>query len=147
MSFQFRLQSVLKLRQHERDVQRQLFAAASDLRTAKIAERNWLMEDRIAVLNELRSMNDDHSWPVAQVVHRQRHAEQLLRELAIAEADVVEADAQLEICLNRLILADRAVRGLERLEERQLADYQITQARIESQEFDDIAMSQFRPSN
>lgn len=137
----------MKLREHERDLQQQRVAAARIWHAELIAERDELANQRASVLAELRAMNEGTSLSVTQVIHRQRHAEQLGKALVVAETAVVEATSQVKSNLNRLILADQAVRGLELLAERQLAEYQKSQAKIAIQEYDDFAMSQCRIAN
>jgi len=124
MSFHFRLQTVLKVRQRERDVQQQLVAKARTVHAKCIADRNLLASHRETVIGELRSLNEQEAWSLDQVLHRQRHAEQLGHALAIAEATVVDASFQLESGIERLVIADQSVRALERLAERQFAEYQ-----------------------
>jgi flagellar export protein FliJ len=143
MSFQFRLQAILRVRQHERDVYQQAAQTARQCHADRITEQANQQEDRTSVLNELRNFNEGHSWDIDQVAERQRHAEQLRQSLVMADVAIAEAKSHLQTCLNRLVAADQAVKVLERLMDRQFAEHQILQAKIAANDFDDMATAAY----
>ena len=139
MQFQFRLESVLKLRQHERERQRQSVTLARQKHAEYTAKRDDITQSRLAVIKELRQMNRDDVWVVDQVNLRQNHIEILNQDLLNVEADIARADSHLAECLKRLISADQAACALERLAELQRAEFHKNEARIEARNFDDLA--------
>ncbi len=139
MMFQFRLESVLKLRQYERERQRQSVVLARERHAEFAAKRDAISQSRLAVIKELRQMNRDDVWVVDQVNLRQNHIEILNQGLLNAEADVVRAESQLAECLKRLISADQAACALERLAELQRTEFHKNEARIEARNLEDIA--------
>ena len=124
MSFQFRLHSVLKLRQQQRDVERQSVALAKLVHAENVAKQSELTSIRRAAIDELRVCNDGDAWKADWVASRQRHAEQLQEALVLAEAAVAEAESQLQWKLKRLVASNQAVRVLEQLCERQYSEFQ-----------------------
>jgi flagellar export protein FliJ len=138
MTFQFRLESVLKLRQHERERQRQSVTLARQRHAEFTAKRDDITQARLAVIKELRQMNRDDVWAVEQIHLRQNHVEILNQDLLDAESDVVRAESDLAECLKRLISADQAASALERLAELQRAEFLKNDARIEARNFDDL---------
>jgi len=134
MAFHFRLQTVLKVRQRERDLQQQSVARARACHAKCVADRELIASDRTIVMDELRRFNEGETWTLDQVLHRQRHAEQLGQALELAEVTVVESSSQLQNSLERLVIANQSVQALERLAERQFAEYQDFQAKSAARE-------------
>jgi flagellar export protein FliJ len=144
MVFQFRLQAVLRVRQHERETQRQAVAAARACEAEQTAARDLLVDERADVIRELRQINDGEGWTIGQVIDRRRHAEQLGQLLSQAGLTIVAARSRVASSLQHLIAADQSVKVLERLAERQRIEFQQSQARSEAREFDDILNSNRR---
>ena len=124
MRFRFRLNSVLALRQRERDIKQQLVARARADLAKLISDRDRLSDARRAVMDSLRILNGDSRWDVDQVIHRQRHATQLGTELNLAEAAIIDGRADLQTCLMQLVAVNQAVAALEKLAERRFAEHQ-----------------------
>ena len=139
MPFQFRLESVLKLRQHQREQERQSVVLSRERHAEFAAKSDAIRQKRLAVINELRQMTQDDVWVVDQVHLRQNHLEILNQDLLNAEADIARAESHLAECLNRLIAADQAACALERLAELQRAEFSRKQARIEVRNFEELA--------
>ena len=144
MTFQFRLESVLKLRQHERERERQSVTLARNIHVESSAKRDGITQRRLAVISELRQMNRDNVWVVDQIQLRQNHIEILNQDLFNAEADLAKAESHLAECLQRLISADKAASALERLAEIQRAEFHQKEARFEARTVEDLAKSERR---
>ena len=162
MTFQFRLSTVLKVREYERNLHRQSVSMARETHSQCLADCHCIASERTALLAELRELNDGDSmpegwrvigggWraelrepndgkslPLDKIALRQRHAEQLRLQLEMAEIAADDAARNLERCLKSLILANRSVQVLEHLAERQLAEFAKSEARAEAREFDDF---------
>ena len=139
MLFQFRLESVLKLRQREREHERQSAAFARKRHAEFIARRDTIVQKRLSVISELRQMTCAEVWVSDHVQRRQSHIEILNQDLLRAEVDVAIAETQLAECLKRLISADQAARALERLAELQSAEFRRKEDGIELRRFEDLA--------
>lgn len=129
MRFQFGLQSVLALRQRETDLHQQSVMKARAHLEAQIRDLENLAKLRRATIDELRMMNDGGSCEVGQVIDRLRHAGQLNEELALAEAMVRTAEADLDLRRHKLLAAKQSVQALEKLAERQFVQHQKSLAR------------------
>ena len=130
MAFQFRLRTVLKVRQLERDQQRQVVSNARACLTKVVADRDRLVDGRMIVIDELRRLNDSEVWDINHVLDRQRHTAQLGQALAATEFTLTKAKTQLEAAITRLVEADQLVKALERISERQLAEYEVSQLKL-----------------
>ena len=129
MRFQFRLRSVLELRQRERDRKQQSVADARARLAKQITERDRLHDLRSAVIEDLRVMKSGGPWHVDQTILLQHHADHLGAEFALAEAAIIKGQADLETSLTLLVAANRSVRALEKLAERQFAEHQASLAK------------------
>ena len=138
MTFQFRLSTVLKVREYERNLHRQSVSMARETHSQCLADCHCIASERTALLAELRELNDGDSLPIDKIANRRRHAEQLSHQLELAEIAADDAARNLERCLKSLILANRSVQVLEHLAERQLAEFAKSEARAEAREFDDF---------
>ena|SRR5665213_1261913 len=144
VTFKFRLSTVLKVREHERNVHRQAVAIARADYTQQSLERDRIAAVRAVILDELREINNGDGWQVDKVTHRQRHAEQLSRELELADAAVSQAAQHLERSLKSLVLSNQSVQVLEGLAERQLAEFEDVQTKVQAREYDDYLNSSRR---
>ena len=122
MSVPFRFDTVLKIRETERDVKRQAFMLGQDRETTLLSDRDRIADERLHALDELRTLQATSGWTAEQALARQQHAKQLARELAIAEAALSEAIAQLALQRLELVEADTAVKALEKLADRHHSD-------------------------
>lgn len=130
MGFQFRLKSILMLRQRERDLQEQFVAKCQTDLEKCIVKRNELSDAKQAVYEQIRLINESAVCDVLQMIHRQRYSDQLANELVLAEAEIHRAETDLEKCRRELLTAIQSVRALEKLSERRFVEYQQTQATL-----------------
>ena len=122
MSVPFRFDTVLKIRETERDVKRQAFALGQAREATLRAERDRIADERLHTLDDLRTLQAANGWTAEQALTRQHHAKHLARELAIAEAALSEAIAQSALQRLELLEADSAVKALEKLADRHHSD-------------------------
>jgi flagellar export protein FliJ len=141
MTIQFRLQSILKLRQYKRELERLSVASARKNHAELLAKRDDISQKRHELICELRQMNQNEVWIVDQIGSRQRHIEILNQQLLIANTMIEKAESNVAECLARLISADQAATALERLANRNFADFQGKQAKIETRQFDELAQT------
>ena len=141
MSVPFRFDTVLKIRETERDVKRQAFALGQAREMTHRADRDRIADERLRVLDELRTLQATSGWTAEQALARQQHAKQLARELAIAEAALSEAIAQLALQRLELVEADTAVKALEKLADRHHSDQTKAEHAQDERDRDDIRRS------
>ena len=144
MSFQFRWQSVLQIRHRHRDIERQELAAVQTEYEKCVAERNQLTNARMAVIHELRLLNDCDLLDVGKLNEWRHYAEGLAQALISAETHVAAARSKLEHSRKRLIAADQAAQAMEHLAERQFDEFQQCQTRMEQRELNDFTNSRRR---
>lgn len=126
--FEFQLGSVLKLRERARDIASQMYEQALTARSR--------LDEQIAELQQLRDAQRPYQKESSSgvinpqnVLDSQRYQMQLTQEVQAVESqrDLVEAECE----KRRLLLVDREkeVRSLEKLRERQLAEWNASQAK------------------
>ena len=141
MSVPFRFDTVLKIRETERDVKRQAFMLGQDREATLRSDRDRIADERLHALDELRTLQATSGWTAEQALARQQHAKQLARELAIAEAALSEAIAQLALQRLELVEADTAVKALEKLADRHHSDQTKAEHAQDERDRDDIRRS------
>lgn len=138
MPVPFRFDTVLRIRETERDVCLQSFAAEQSREVALRAERGLIADERLRALDELRTLQEGASWTAEQAVAHQQHLEHLALRLIDAEAALNEAATQVTLRRQELLEADFAVKALDKLAERHHVDQsRLTQAK-EERDRDDI---------
>ena len=122
MSVPFRFDTVLRIRETERDGKRLALALGQAREATLRADRDRIAEERRHALDELRTLQAASGWTAEQALTRQQHAQHLARELAIAEAALSEAIGQSALQHLELLEADTAVKALEKLADRHHTD-------------------------
>lgn len=83
-------------------------------------------------------MNDDPAlFSTDQIIAGQRYVEQLGQALSSAEAEVQRSALEVDVGLRRLLEVDQSVRSLEKLAERQLAEFAAQQTALFARDLDD----------
>ncbi len=138
MSVPFRFDTVLKIRETQREVCLQSFAAEQARVTALQAGRDLIADERLRALDELRTLQASATWTAARAITHQQHLEQLALRLTQADAALQELLAQVTLRRQELLEADVAVKALDKLAERHHSDQsRLTQAN-EERDRDDI---------
>ena len=122
-AFRFRLQTLQRIREQKRDaVQRKLAQAER--------ERSELQQCELDVRGELQGLEEHMRRAVSKqqvevdrVMDGHRHKLSLQARLADLEKAIVQANNEVAQCRNQLIEADRDVKVLEKLHERQLSEH------------------------
>jgi flagellar protein FliJ len=138
--FRFRLSTLLRLRQTARDEFRQNLAAAhqaEDLVLARINVLNYALTD-------LRQHSADASRPgtldANQLLTADRYKATVQAQLQTARDQHRSATAEVERCRQALVEADRAVKTLEMLRQRQSAQHQGDENRRSIKELDEVSL-------
>ncbi len=122
MAVPFRFDTVLRVRETERDRCRMALVQEQRREAELLAERDQVSSERLVVLDELRVMHDSGDWPADRALARQQHAEHLAAELTRIENRLTEMAASLSRCRTELLEADTSVKALEKLAGRHEAD-------------------------
>jgi len=138
MSVPFRFDTVLRIREAERDVKRQAFALGQVQEAKFREERDRLVDERLRAQDELRSLQATDGWTAERALARQQHVKNLARELAISEAALSEALAQSALQRLELLEADTAVKALEKLADRHHSDQIRTTAAQDERDRNDL---------
>jgi flagellar export protein FliJ len=138
--FQFRLASLLQLRQAERERRQSLLAET-------LAQLRQLQVHRGALESELRDQQRSTraiAGPGLLDVGGLRRADRFRSSLGSRLARLAEQERSVEQEIGRrreaLVEADREVRVLEKLQARQHARHRAEQAQTERNELDDVAL-------
>ena len=143
MVFQFRLTTLQKLREQTRDERR------SDLAQAYEAER--ILRDRAKELQlefesnreRLRGLAQRRELQVDSLTDARRYEALLNRSTAELQQQIADVAQEVERRRLALLEADREVKVLEKLRERQLTAYEAVQSKREDQRLDEAALRGF----
>lgn len=137
--FQFRLAALQKYRESLRDQCRQILAQWLQREAAVIAEEQRLTEERAQQLAEMREAQQaGKPLQVDHVAARRFRAGQITSELAAVAEQRQELAKQLDLCRQALIKADQGVKVLDRLSEKQLAEFLETEEKQAAREREEI---------
>ena len=138
-TFHFRLATLLRIREADRDERR---AQLSDAQQAEaiVAGRIKEMDQEIAAIRQLGQLAAaPGKVNVDQLLDMQRYEIQLKIERAATEDQRQKIAQEVERRLERAIAADREVRILEKLRETQLAKHRSEEEKVDQKRFDELA--------
>ncbi len=131
--FLFKFDPLLKLRRNERDIRQQALADVLR-RDGMLLDRRWQIEaereTQIAELRVLASRTGD--LDVDASAARRHYAVQLLGAMGEIDVQRVALARRIEECRSALVRADQAVKALEKLAEKQEAEFVFQQERLDS---------------
>jgi flagellar FliJ protein len=138
-AFRFRLATLKRLREQARELaQRELGRA--EQRRSEVDVQNQQVKTEFGELEiHMRKAMNRKQVDVDRVMDGHRHQLSLEAHLAELDRAMTEANQEVARCRSKLIEADREVKVLEKLHERQLAEHarQITQH--EAKQLDEVA--------
>jgi flagellar FliJ protein len=143
-AFRFRLQSLLRLREADRDRCREQLAAAYRADQLLVQRQESVRQEIDQNTELVRSRSQPGLVPIDGLLLSHRY-ELLLqaqwRQLATQRQQV---GIEIERRRQALVEADRELRVLEKLRERHAAQYQATQERHAVRELDEMALRRYR---
>ena len=133
----FRFQSLLDYRKNRRDLCRQLLAEliADDAKLDQ--ERRKLDQNRAEQLQQLRAFGERGSVDIDRSSARRYYAGQLVRNIHSIDDNRTLLSQQLDLCRQALTKADQDVKVLEKIAEKQLAEFQYEQQRRTEREMNE----------
>ncbi|MDZ4782429.1 MAG: flagellar export protein FliJ [Planctomycetia bacterium] len=138
-TFRFRLTPVLHLRENARDERR---AALAEAMRAEEVLAEQMAEKRVQIVTlggELAKERAIGEINVERMIQGQRYQAILRAELAMLGEQAKRVTAEVERRRELLVAADRDVRVLEQLREKQLERFVMEEARREIKFLDDVA--------
>ena len=143
-SFHFRLETLLRLRMAERDERRADLAKALRAEGVLLAELRQIETEQLQARAKVREQSAPGAADVDGLLQTNRYQLVLKAQRGQLEGQLVQVRAELERRRQALLEADRGVRVLEKLRERQLAAHRDREARLEIKVLDEVAASAHR---
>ena len=138
-TFRFRLETLLRLRMAERDERRAELAKAQCAEALLLEQASEIERQRQELVGATRQLSLPGEADIDALVRTHRF-ELVLRTQAVHIANqLVQVRAELERRRQTLVEADRGVRVLEKLRERQQATYQARENKLEMRHIDEQA--------
>lgn len=142
--FQFRLQSMLKLAESQRDQCRRDLAAALEA-VHVLRDRQHDIERAVTEIRATRARESVGSGiQVERLLDASRFELLLNSQLSEVHKQQEQVDEELERRRQRLVEADRQVRTLEKLRERRLTEHEQAELRKQQILLDEVATQRFR---
>ena len=141
--FNFRLQTLRRLREIHRDEQRGRLATAYEAERILAEQRNALIAETAALVESQRALMQQGALDVNQLLTAQRYQmalEAQIRTLADQAARLAE---EVERRRQSLVEADREVRVLDKLEERKRQQHREASQRAETKVLDEVASTRW----
>jgi flagellar biosynthesis chaperone FliJ len=139
--FVFSLSALLKFRKNRRDHCRRLLAQILADDAGLVSERVRLLSQRNRQFEEIRGLSRRGRVSVDGTATRRYHSLQLLGSVRGIDEKRRLTAQQLHLCRQALSKADAEVKVLERLEEKQRADFQYRAERRAQFELEDAWMA------
>lgn len=128
-NFKFRLAPLLTLRENERDLRRQALGEALRREEELKQARKQLERERGLQLEEFRLLGQPGTVNVDQASTRRVYAGQLVGWILDIERERIAASQNVEQCRQALVQADQQVQALEKLRDKQLAEFKLNDER------------------
>jgi flagellar export protein FliJ len=142
--FVFRLESLDALKKAERDARRAELALAL-AEVARCDSRRQALDAKLAAAqHQNRATRAAGLLTVESLVRGQQFESALRCELELLAQLQAAASTALDQAQEAVTSADREVQMLEKLHQRQLADYQLQQGRAEIRLLDEVAASRYQ---
>jgi flagellar FliJ protein len=138
--FQFRLQTVLRLRLAERDQRRNELAKALRAEEVLLAEEQSLVDQQAAAAARARELKSPGAADVDALLQIHRYEIVLAAQRRQLAQQIVQVQQETERRRLVLVEADRGVRVLEKLRERKAAAWRVETDRHEVKRLDEMAV-------
>jgi flagellar export protein FliJ len=131
--FKFKLESLLKLRKNQRDQRRQALAEVLRRDDELVADRRQTEAERAVQIRELRELaSEGADLDVDASTTRRYYAVQLSGRLGDIDGQRTTLAGRIDECRQALVRADQAVKSLEKLAEKQAAEFVGRHERLEA---------------
>ncbi|MGE5192886.1 MAG: hypothetical protein ACM3U2_10310 [Deltaproteobacteria bacterium] len=132
-TFLFKLEPLLKLRKNERDIRQQSLACLLRLDGELAGRRRQISARRDVQIEELRALNTGGNViDIDASTARRDYAVRLAATMGEIDIQRTALAPKIDECRLALVRADQAVKSLEKLAEKQQAEFAFQQERLES---------------
>lgn len=136
-TFVFQFEALLKVRRHQRDICRQRLADALIRDSDLMARRGRTEAERHFQFEELRALEGGgKNIEVGSSASRRLYAGQLSSDIGRIDSERAGVARELDLCRAALVRADQSVKSLEKLAERQSAEFARNRERSEVRDQD-----------
>jgi flagellar protein FliJ len=142
-AFKFRLETLLRLRIAERDQRRADLAKALRAEEMLRTEDQLLVQKQAAAAEESRQLKLPGAADVDALLQTHRFELALITQRRTLASQIAQVQAEAERRRLALVEADRQVRVLEKLRERQAAAHRRAAERLDVKQFDELATQAF----
>jgi flagellar export protein FliJ len=133
--FAFKLDPLLKLRRNHRDLCRQLLADVLRHDDDLVSRRSEATARRVLQIDELRRLTSAAAGvDIDASVARRAYAGHLSGDIGRIDNERAEIARQIDLCRQALVRADQAVKSLEKLAEKERAEFIYLNERREERE-------------
>jgi flagellar FliJ protein len=137
--FHFRLATLLRLRLADRDARRAELARAQRAEDMLVAQSAELDGERLALRGRDESLRSPGEADIDALLRGHRYELIVRSQQAQVAQQLAQVRAELDRRRQALVEADREVRILEKLRERQEAEHTARESRLEQKEIDELA--------
>ena len=141
-AFHFKFEPLLRYRKNRLDLCQQLLAQVLTQQAELSQKKESLRRNTLAQLDELRALGREPSLRVERAATRRQYVGQLAVEIRVVEQCQNIVARQIDLCRRTVLLAERDVKVLEKLEEKHAAEFHYLQQRLEVRTLDES----WRPS-
>lgn len=135
--FKFKFDSLMKLRENERDLHRQLLATLLRRDEELLGSMQQVESERNMQLDDLRQLGSPGQVDIDGSASRRFYAGQLIGDIGGIERSRALLAGQIAHCRRTLIEADRGVKALEKLAEKEKTEFLYEQERHAARELED----------
>ena len=136
--FSFKLEPLLKLRKNQRDLRQQRLAEVLRRDEGLLADRRRTEAERQTQIEELRSLGSSGvDIDIDASTSRRFYAAQLSGQLDEIDQRRTALASQIDECRQALVRADQAVKALEKLGEKQQAEFIYDHERREARDLEE----------
>ena len=137
--FQFRLATLLRIREHERQQRQTELAQALEAERIIQQQVDEIAAEIALAKDKARRLASPGEIPVDQLLEQQRYGLHLLLQSAAAAEKLGQVRAEAERRRAILVDANRQVRVLEKLREKQSAAFEAALLQAEQKQLDEVA--------
>jgi flagellar FliJ protein len=141
--FRFRLRTLRRLREIHRDEQRSRLATAYEAERILAEQREANAAESLALAQAQRQLMQEASLDVNQLLTSQRYQLALEAQSRTLAEQAVKLAAEVERRRQAVVEADRDVRVLDKLEERQRRQHRENAERAQMKTLDEVAVTRW----
>lgn len=136
--FHFSLAPLLRLRTHERDLKREALAAVMQEHERRVNAVKLNEQTQVETLQQLQSITAAGKLDLNSCSQLRYYLAALKRDIVLLQQSVQDHLPEVEQARSELMLADQAVKALEKLETKQRTDFEFEHQKKEQLQLEDL---------